>query len=243
MRRWAPLLLVAALALQAGAAGFRKSPQDEARQAARDSLARTAVERPAATRSQGPAPSGLFLRSLVVPGWGQAVLARSRPEVKGRGRTGFLVDLGLAAGMWGLGRHAEIKAAESRSHAMRVAGAAAHGDNSDYWVDVSNYLSRADYNQAMLEANLPQRRYLDPAEDWDWGRREELIRYRDLRAMSERAQAQALATGGAIFINHVLSGVQALRLARQPGSAEVGVLPTPAGLALRVEFNLASLLR
>jgi len=239
------LLLCGLLALGAQAGGFRRTPREEAKAATQDSV-RQALKAPAAPAVEalgGPRPGGLFLRSLVVPGWGQRVLARSRPELKGRGRTGFLADVGLAAGVWGLARYADIKAAEYRSHAMRVAGAAFHGANSDYWVDVSNYLSRADFNQAMLEANLPQRRYLNEADDWDWGQRDQLIRYRDLRAMSERAQSQALATCGAIFVNHVLSGVQVLRLARQTEGLTLSAVPTAQGLGLRLGFDTSALAR
>lgn len=248
MRAWRVCMLATLLCGSVAlAGGFRKSPVDEARDARRDSL-RQALQVVEQADPSGPSPGGLFLRSMVLPGWGQVVLARSRPEVKGRGRTGFWLDMGLAAGVWGLSRYSEIKATEYRSYATRVAGAASHGEGSDYWVDVSNYLSRGDFNQAMLEANLPERRYMDAADDWNWGERSRLIRYRDLRAMSERAQAQALATCGAIFVNHMLSGVQVLRLARAPHGLELGASPmapsgSVAGIALVARVDLAHLLR
>lgn len=248
MRRWRVCILATLLCGSVAlAGGFRKSPADEAQEARRDSLRQAQVVVEKADPS-APSPGGLFLRSMVLPGWGQAVLARTRPEVKGRGRAGFWLDMGLAAGVWGLSRYSEIKAAEYRSYAMRVAGAASHGADSDYWVDVSNYLSREDFNQAMLEANLSERRYLEEADDWNWGEREHRIRYRDLRAMSERAQAQALATCGALFVNHMLSGVQVLRLARTPRGLELGASPTApfgsmAGIALVARMDLAHLLR
>lgn len=243
IRAWAAFLLLLAAGV-AVAGGFRSSPVDEARKASQDSLSQILRDAEQTEDLAGPSPGALFLRSLVVPGWGQAVLARSRPDLKGKGRKGFWLDMGLAAGVWGLSRYSEIKAAEYRSYAMQEAGAALHGSGSDYWVDVSNYISRDDFNQAMLESNLPDRRYLDQADDWNWGERDRLIRYRDLRAMSERAQSQALATCGVIFVNHVLSGVQALRLARTPGPVELhattgAVLP---GIGLEASFDLGRLL-
>ena len=190
----------------------------------------------ASARRDGVSPGGAFLRSLVLPGWGQAVLARSRPELRGRGRTGFWLDVGLAAGVWGLTRLGQIKESEYQAYARRAAGAADHADGSEYWIDVSNYESRADFNQAMLEIGRPQRRYLDAADDWAWPSYGDLIRYRDLRAVSEHARAQTLALGGALFINHVLSGVQALRLARHAG--DLSCYPVEGGLGLSLACDL-----
>lgn len=190
----------------------------------------------------GPRPTGLFLRSLVVPGWGQAVLARSRPELRGKGKTGFWLDVGLATGAWALLRHSRIKEAEYQSYALRVAGARRHGDGSDYWVAVSNHLSRAAYNQAMLESNGWNQRYLDPADDWSWPSSAEQNRYRDLRAVSEKALSQSLAVGGALFINHVLSAAQTLRLVRQaePGGPALTALPVPGGVGLALSLDLST---
>jgi len=153
----------------------------------------------AAARPAGPHPTGLFLRSLVVP-------------------------------------------AEYQSYAMRVAGARRHGDGSDYWVAVSNHLSREAYNQAMLEANGWNQRYLDPADDWSLPGAAEQNRYRDLRAVSEKALSQSLAVGGALFINHVLSAAQALRLVRQaePGGPALTALPVPGGLGLALSLDLST---
>jgi hypothetical protein len=213
--------------------------------AAMDSLrvpAAPRLDEPRSVESVGPRPAGLFLRSLVVPGWGQAVLARSRPELKGKGKTGFWLDVGLATGAWALLRHSRIKEMEYQSYALRVAGARRHGDGSDYWVAVSNHLSRAEYNQAMLESNNWNDRYLDPEDDWAWPSQAEQSRYRDLRAVSEKALSQSLAVGGALFINHVLSAAQTLRLVRQaePGGPALTALPVPGGLGLALSLDLST---
>jgi hypothetical protein len=225
--------LLVALALLAGTAraGTFRRP-GEARPSPADTLAQAPTE-----AARGPAPAGLFLRSLAVPGWGQAVLARSRPELKGRGRAGLWLDLGLAAGVWGLTRLGQIKESEYQAYARRAAGAGQHADGSEYWIDVSNYLSRADYNQAMLESGWPERRYLDAGDDWRWPDYAALIRYRDLRAVAERARAQTLALGGAVFINHLLSGVQALKLGRQELALSAQPVGGGLGLALSLELG------
>lgn len=187
---------------------------------------------------RGPGKAGLFLRSLAVPGWGQAVLARSRPELKGRGQAGFWLDVGLVTGAWALLHVSQVKETEYQAYAVRVAGARPHSDNSDYWVDVSNHLSRLDFNQAMLESGGYSDRYLDPADDWAWPSRAEQTRYRDLRAVSEKAYSQALAVGGALFINHVLSAAHVLRLSRQ--EPRLSALAVPGGVGLAYSLDLST---
>lgn len=238
-------VLCLALAAPLEAARFKRPAKPEPSDSLRTPAATPpAVEElvPVDAPPQGPRPAGLFLRSLVVPGWGQAVLARSRPELKGKGKAGFWLDVGLATGAWALLRHSRIKEAEYQSYAMRVAGARRHGDGSDYWVAVSNHLSRDAYNQAMLEANGWNQRYLDPADDWSWPGAAEQNRYRDLRAVSEKALSQSLAVGGALFINHVLSAAQTLRLVRQaePGGPALTALPVPGGLGLALSLDIST---
>jgi hypothetical protein len=242
-------LLVAALGLTLAspleAARFKRpatSPSADSLRVPASPPAETMDREPGDGPAAGPRPAGLFLRSLAVPGWGQAVLARSRPELKGKGKTGFWLDVGLATGAWALLRHSRIKQAEYQSYAMRVAGARRHGDGSDYWVAVSNHLSREAYNQAMLESNGWNQRYLDPADDWAWPGTAEQNRYRDLRAVSEKALSQSLAVGGALFINHVLSAAQTLRLVRQaePGGPALTALPVPGGVGLALSLDLST---
>ncbi len=231
------LLCLGLMAPAAQAARFKRAGDSPAPAARLDSLKH--AQPPAAesvVRRDGPGPAGLFLRSLTVPGWGQAALARSRPEVQGKGKAGFWLDVGLFTGAWALLHLSQVKQDEFQAYAVRVAGARPHSDNSDYWVDVSNHLSRAEFNESMLEVGGYNERYLDPADDWAWPTRSEQTRYRDLRAVSEKAYSQALAVGGAIFLNHVLSAAHVLRLARQ--EPQFSAVPVPGGVGLAVSLNL-----
>lgn len=242
-----PLFLAALLMAQcllapaARAARFKRAGATPAPTARPDSLEQTRpLLRPAPPLPGTPATpgtAGLALRSLVVPGWGQAVLARSRPELLGRGQAGFWLDVGLVTGAWALLHLSQTKQDEFQAYAVRVAGARPHGDSSDYWVDVSNHLSRTDFNQSMLETGGNSERYLDPADDWAWPSYSEQTRYRDLRAVSEKAFSQALAVGGAIFLNHVLSAAHVLRLAREE---RLSAVPVPGGLGLALSLDLST---
>lgn len=192
------------LALVAGAVSARSfDPKPPADTPKRDRALADSLLRP--ERSGG---AGAFARSLVIPGWGQSWL--KQPE---KGRFQFYLDLGLVALTTGLAHYASAKEDEYMSYGQQVAGARRVDRDSDYWVHVAKYDSREDYNQAMLRANRPEQRYLDPADDWSWPTRDQRGHFRNTRALSEDAYSQALAAGGAILMNHLISGIHALKLA------------------------------
>jgi hypothetical protein len=224
MMRLLLILLLLAGSLQA--AGFRKRSGEEDARPKPEQLADSSQ---VADRGS----SLIFLRSLAVPGWGEAVAARSRPDLNHRGRLHFWLDVGLIAGAVTLNHVGNIKRSEYQSYAMSAAGAADHSDGSDYWVNVSNYLSMEEYNLAMLQTGRLSRIYSEE-NNWEWSTRSEFIRYRDLRARSERAYSQALAVAGAILINHVLSGVHALQLSKVP----IEATPTELGLGIGIPLDL-----
>lgn len=188
-----------------------------------------------------PSRGGVFLRSLLVPGWGESVVARARPELGRPGRTPFLVDVGLAVAVAGFARYGTVKRDEYQAYAQRVAGAGPHGDGSDFWVDLSNHASMEAYNEALLRSGRTTGRYEAPADYWAWPSTAQRARYRDLRAMSEDAYSRALAVGGAMVVNRLLSSVRANRLLRKV-EFELEAVPAAGGAGLRLGFDLGRLL-
>lgn len=232
-------LLLLGLGLQTAWAGtFRDDGSAaDAERGRRDDAKREAV----ADTSRGPSGGGVFLRSLLVPGWGESVVARAHPELGRPGRVPFLVDLGLAAAAVGLVHYGGVKRDEYQSYASRVAGAGPHADDSDFWVDVSNHASVETYNTAMLQNGNPAARYTEEGDSWAWPSSAERGRYRDLRAVSEDAYSRALALGGAMVVNHLLSAVRANRLLRR-SNLDLEAALAPGGAGLRVGFDLGRLL-
>jgi hypothetical protein len=172
---------------------------------------------------------GAFARSVVIPGWGQSWL-----QQPGKGRFQFYLDLGLATLTTGLLHYASAKEDEYMSYAQQVAGADRKGRDSDYWVHVAKYGSRLEYNEAMLRANRPDRRYLDTADDWSWPGRDERGHFRNTRALSEDAYSQALAAGGAILLNHLISGIHALKLAGDRQAPALSAIARDGRLGLAI---------
>jgi hypothetical protein len=225
-------LVVILLALLWGAAGsttcqarsFDREPRPE--RVKRD---RAAVDSVMHKPGGGP---GAFARSVVIPGWGHSWLGQ--PE---KGRFQFYLDLGLATLTTGLLHYASAKEDEYMSYAQQVAGADRKGRDSDYWVHVAKYGSRLEYNEAMLRANRPDRRYLDTADDWSWPGRDERGHFRNTRALSEDAYSQALAAGGAILLNHLISGIHALKLAGDRHAPALSAIAQDGRLGLAINVR------
>jgi hypothetical protein len=239
-----PVLALAALlllALQpALAETFRSRDGDAGRRPRGEETPADSTRLPEADRqAMKPQVSrgGVFLRSLVVPGWGETVVARARPELGAPGRTPFLVDLGLATAVWGFARYGSIKRDEYQAYAGRTAGAGFHGDGSDFWVDISNYASVEAYNTEMLRQGRHYLRYDPATHGWSWPDTASRARYRDLRALSEDAYSRALAVGGAMLVNRLLSGIRAARLA-QDSPLELAFLPRADGWSLALSIDL-----
>jgi hypothetical protein len=188
----------------------------------------------------GPSAVLVFGRSLLVPGWGQRVLARSRPEFEGYGKKAFYLDLALLTSIVSLRHYAGLKEDEFHTYAAQHAGAAPHGSSSDFWVDMSNYASRADYNDAMMRLGRPYLRYDAGHDDWQWDNTAQRGHYRDLRAYASDASSRALALSGMVLLNHILSGVQALKLLNMP--VDLAAVQSDAGLGIAMGFDLQSAL-
>jgi hypothetical protein len=219
------LLLAALLAPAGGARSFDREPKPE--KTGRDKAVADSLIR--APRSGG---AGAFARSLVIPGWGQSWL--DQPE---KGRFQFYLDLGLLSLTTGLLHYASAKEDEYMSYGQQMAGARKRDRDSDYWVHVAKYDSREAYNQAMLRANRPDQRYLDPADNWSWPDRDSRGHFRNTRALSEDAYSQALASGGAILLNHLISGIHALKLAGDRREPAVTAIAEQGRLGLAIPLR------
>jgi hypothetical protein len=234
------LLLLFCYAFSANAVVFRED-REESRKKYEEKM-RLKRELQAADTLGIPGPLGLFGRSLLIPGWGQKVAAGYDPEYEGSGKLALYVDLGLAAITWGLIKYAGIKRSEYQTYAAEVAGVGYHSDNSDFWVDIANYDSRDDFNRSALENGNLYGQYTSQGDHWMWPVERQRGRYIDLRAASEDAYSAALAAGGTIILNHVLSAVHAMRIGSKLRDVRLKELKGGGlGASLSFGFDLAKL--
>lgn len=168
----------------------------------------------------------ILLRSLTLPGWGQATLGR---------RTSAWV-FGLAeAGIWisftSFKVQEQLRRESYEKTALLFAGVDLNGRDDEFRRIVGSYLSSDEYNQLVVfrdAANLfydnPElyRQYIAEnsiggANGWSWASVDDLLRYRAQRQREQRAANRANTALALAIGNRILSALHAARFA---GSAE-----------------------
>ena len=177
-----------------------------------------------------PSKAGAFLFSLILPGSGE-YYAGSRKMAA--------IFLGSEAMLWSVffafRTYGNWKEDDYQKLAVAHAGVDAWGKDYDYYIAVENYDTIYEYNQAKLkERNLRDMYPEDEAHHWDWDSETSRKRFKELRIASDGAFRNAIYVVGVIVVNHIVSGIDALRLARKAeGSGEqsvrLGVSPLREG--------------
>lgn len=193
----------------------------------------------------------ILLRSLTVPGWGQATL----------GRRGSAAIFGLAeAGVWGTFtafRIQEQMRRESYERTARIfAGIDMHGRDEEFRRIVGSYLSSDEYNQFVVFRDAANLYYDDPVnyrayiakhelrgrDAFSWPSIEDILRYRAQRKDAQRAGQRANTALAVAVVNRFLSAIHAARLAGRSDlparSWNLEVSPAPGGDATAFRFGL-----
>ncbi len=167
----------------------------------------------------------ILLRSLTVPGWGQATLGRRRAA------GAFLIaETGVWASFTAFKIQEQMRRESSERTARLVAGIDLDGRDEEYRRIVGSYLSSEDYNRYVVFRDAAELYYDRPAEyqayiaahvlrgrdTWAWPSIESILRYRGQRKDSQRA-AQRANTALAVAVgNRLVSAIHAARLAGRP---------------------------
>lgn len=180
-----------------------------------------------ASAYQKAVPPLNFLKSAIVPGWGQISLKKNYGY-------GFLA---LEAGLWTFNFycHSESNSREdaSRKYAMKYADVDPYSDYSfDFYEDMRHYMSsgfeEGGYNYYVaLEAaekypddSEAQQAYIsahayDENHYWKWESEDTQHQFSIYRKRIQEYTDYLKVLGGAIAANHLISGFDALRLSNQ----------------------------
>ncbi len=156
--------------------------------------------------STGPA----FLKSLLLPGWGQLSTGANT-----RARS-FIVAEGLLWSTFASFQiYSHLKQDDLESFAVQSAGVNGIGKEKTFYTDVSNFIDIYEHN----EERRRFRRYDDvyPIDDkhfWKWNSVKDQNRFDELRLSAEKANRNSTLILGAIIVNHVISGIDAIFVAR-----------------------------
>lgn len=103
---------------------------------------------------------------------------------------------------------------DSRAFAASRAGIDPGGKNNQFFVDIGNFLSVAEYNEKQLRDREPEKLYdASSGYSWRWDSEESRVTYRGQRIDAENMFNNRKFVIAAVIINHVASAINAARSA------------------------------
>jgi hypothetical protein len=187
---------------------------------------------------------GAFLRSAVIPGWGQR-----RADAKTSARNFFVAEVLLWSGFASLQVYGHWLKNDYKLFAATHAGVALADKDDQFFVDVGNFSSVDEFNQSRLRRRDVEGLY-DPATyAWKWDTETNQIKFANLRKRSERSFNRSNLVVAGVLANHIISGIHAAWVTHKKTSAkskergelgvpQLGVMSSPEEIRLvaRLEF-------
>lgn len=191
-----------------------------------DLAARTTVL--ATTPAESTATAGLnadrariLLRSLTVPGWGQATAGHH-----GSAMTFFVVELGVWTSYTAFRIQSQMRTDSYELTARLEAGIDLNGRDEEFRRIVGSYISSDEYNQLVVFRDAANLYYDDPAayrqyiaehsiggtNSWSWVSEQDLLRYRAQRKDAQRAAIRANTALAVAVVNRLVSALHAARV-------------------------------
>jgi len=175
------------------------------------------------TASSGPSRGSAFIRSFLIPGWGQKYIG-----AKTSARTFFTAELALWTSFVVFQLRGQWLEDDYQLFGETHAGLEADGKADQYFVDVGNFNNIDDYNNAQLRNRDVAGLYDRQTFFWQWDSEANRLRYDDIRVRSESAYSNASFVIAGVLANHVISGIHAAYLAgRRERRQPQGELPSP----------------
>jgi len=175
-----------------------------------------------------PERARVLLRSLTVPGWGQATLGHN-----GAAKTFLLVEAGIWTSFVAFSLQDAMRTDSYERSARLNAGIDLSGRDEEYRRIVGGFLSSDDYNRLVVSRDAANLYYDDPPQywayiaahsvqgsaGWHWASLEDLVQYRAQRKDAQRAEQRANTALALAVVNRLISAVHAMRIAgREPAT-------------------------
>ncbi len=173
---------------------------------ASNSLVSVGAEIPEQAQTQALQPGRAFLRSMLVPGWGEWKVGARK-----RARAFWISESVLAAAFVGFEVYGYLKANDYKAWAAIHAGADFSGKPERFATNISYYQDILEYNEYQRRLRRYDLVYpLTEANWWEWDSVASRKRFNSLRIQSQTAYRNAVIVVGLVFANHVFSGIDAI---------------------------------
>jgi len=195
----------------------------------------------AAIVSGNPVPeeksvSSAFFLSLLLPGLGEAYV----------GETGYTkVFMSIEAVGWGMFIATDLQVSSRKqdyeNFAVQHAGVISSGKDDQYWIDIGKYDNIWEFNEQRrrdrdIDAIYPE----TSANYWRWDQYANRLKYDEYRIGASQIEERKTFIVGGIILNHLVSAINALRLARAH-NREVGQLSWRFDSGIHAGFSGLSL--
>ena len=171
-----------------------------------------------------------FLKSLLIPGWGQFATGR-----KAAGSIFLSAEIGLLATAFGLRTYANWLEDDYQTLARQHAGVT-DDQSHQFYVDIGNWQDRRSFNEQRLRYRQFDAMYLSDRQDWFWDSDANRLQFKDVRLSSDRARQDAVLAFGALALNHLIAGVEASRGVKKATMVYATADPT-TGISLNLAFR------
>ncbi len=172
-----------------------------------------------------------FLLSFILPGAGEYYAGSSKMA-----RIFFGTEIALWSAFGTLRYYGARIENEYQLFAKAHAGVDISGKDHEFFVDIENFNNLENYNQYKMQQRSLNEMYPEnPDYHWEWDSQENRFKYSKMRIKSDSAYRHSLFIAGGIFINHLISSIDAVRLVHKNQQAQenhktlIGLAPLPGG--------------
>lgn len=151
-----------------------------------------------------------FFMSLILPGWGESYT----------GNSGYTkVFFSIEAFSWGMLIANSLRVSwltdDYQTWAYQHAGITRGTKEDQYWIDIGKYDNIYEYNEQRRRDRYVDAIYEENASNfWQWDSRSNRFKYDALRIEARELENNEVYYVGAIVLNHLVSAINALRLAK-----------------------------
>lgn len=177
-------------------------------------------------------PALAAFASFVIPGLGE--LYAGRYDV---GKYSTIAEVSL----WVLYTGVEMYSNQVRNDAINYAriysGADVAGKPSQFFVDIGNFLNTQDYNIKKIHDGTYGLIYYDPSYQWQWQSDADRAEFKNMRIKADTYLNFGRYTLAVIFLNHLISAIDAARLTANFNASAVTSLdnsPQTQGIYLKL---------
>lgn len=184
---------------------------------------------------------GAFLRSLILPGWGQHYA-----ESRTMSRAFIASEVLLWAGYFGFSSWGNWLENDYKAFSARHAGVDMEGKDSRYFVNIGIYQDIYAYNEQRLRDRNLRAVYKDTEVFfWQWDTFDNRFEFDSMRIRSDKAKSRADGMIAAIIANHIVSAIHSTlavykfnkRLEEQQMGLRLDITPSPAGSQITLNLT------